>query len=409
MIQRPSPARLERSLRYYSWYAGICGAYFWMPVFVLYFSTVVALRQVFLLESIYYATVFALEVPSGYLSDTLGRKHTLLISTACLCASYTLFVIGGSFAVLAAAQALLAAGFACASGTDTSLHYALLAALRREQEYGPREARLAARTRVISAAAAITGGVCAWIGEYRLAYLLSLGAAVYALVLVALVVDPEFSSIRKRAIAPFRQLRAVVDALRTPPLGYLFAFVVAMTALNHVPYEFYQLSVRAVIATLTHERAALREITPLVSGIHLCATMLIGAIGARIASGARDRLGTKSVLLSVALLQLSIVALLISRGSAIVVALVTLRSVPAAVMQPVTRAHVAPLVAPTLRATYFSIQSLAGRLAFALLLVVFSVVPGDGYRSSLVVALAVGTVAVATLALVPLHRDRSRP
>ena len=137
--------------------------------------------------------------------------------------------------------------------------------------------------------------------------------------------------------------------------------------------------------------------------------MLIGAIGARIASSSRDRVGTKGVLLSVALLQLSIVALLIARGSAIGIALVTLRSVPAAVMQPVTRAHVAPLVTPTLRATYFSIQSLAGRLAFALLLIVFSVVPGDGYRSSLVAALAVGTVAVGTLALVPLHRDRSRP
>lgn len=200
-MQQPLPTTLSRSLRYYSWYAGISGAYFWMPV----------------------------------------------------------FVIGGSFAVLAAAQALLATGFACASGTDTSLHYALLAALRREQEYSAREARLAARTRVITAAAAITGGVCAWIGEYRLAYALSLGAAVYSLVLVTLIVDTEFSLVRKRTIAPLRQLRAVVDALRTPPLGYLFAFVVAMTALNHVPYEFYQLSVRAFIDSLTHERAALQR------------------------------------------------------------------------------------------------------------------------------------------------------
>jgi MFS family permease len=96
--------QLNRSLKSYSWYIVFTRAYFWTPLFVLYFSTVVTLKQIFLLEAIYYASVFFLEVPSGYFSDYFGRKRTLLISTACLTISYLLFFRGGSFSIFAAAQ-----------------------------------------------------------------------------------------------------------------------------------------------------------------------------------------------------------------------------------------------------------------------------------------------------------------
>ena len=91
----------------------------------LYFLARLPLVQVLQLEAIYYACVVLLEVPSGWFSDRIGRRPTLLISKAAHLVSALLFAASGEgdFVLLAAAQLFLAAGFAFTSGTDaTFLH-----------------------------------------------------------------------------------------------------------------------------------------------------------------------------------------------------------------------------------------------------------------------------------------------
>ncbi|MDP6484806.1 MAG: hypothetical protein QGH70_13325 [Nitrospinota bacterium] len=84
-------AGLERNVRLYPWYAVAFNTFFWMPVFFLYFSAQFSLENVLRLEAVYYAAVVLLEVPSGYFSDTHGRRKTLLVSSAALVFAYALF------------------------------------------------------------------------------------------------------------------------------------------------------------------------------------------------------------------------------------------------------------------------------------------------------------------------------
>ena len=140
--------RAHRNLRLYPFYVGGVAFYAWMPVFFLYFASQVSLADVLVLEAIYYATVVALEVPSGYFSDRVGRRPTLIIAAAALVASYLAFVFAGSFAGLALGQVLLAVGLSFNSGTDTSFHLASLEAAGRSDRYAEREASLGASSRV---------------------------------------------------------------------------------------------------------------------------------------------------------------------------------------------------------------------------------------------------------------------
>jgi MFS family permease len=112
---------LERNLELYPRFLAAQNLLFWMPVFFLYLTSLVSLEQALALESLYYLGVVLLEVPSGYFSDRLGRRPTLVIAALCWCASYLLFAAAGSFASLAVAQLLLAAGWAFNSGTDSSI------------------------------------------------------------------------------------------------------------------------------------------------------------------------------------------------------------------------------------------------------------------------------------------------
>ena len=94
-----------------------------LPIFFLFFNQMVSLQEVLLLESVYYISVVCIEVPSGYFSDSIGRKKTLTISSILFVVAYLAFGIATSFMSLAVAQVFLAAALSFRSGTDTSFDY----------------------------------------------------------------------------------------------------------------------------------------------------------------------------------------------------------------------------------------------------------------------------------------------
>ena len=400
--------RLERNLRLYPGYQLVLGFWPWIPVFFLYFSTRLSLDRVLLLESIYYAAVVLLELPSGYFSDRVGRRPTLLVSAACFIASYGLFYAGSSFAAFALAQGLLAAGFAFNSGTDTSLHFDSLAALDRAHEYGQREARAARMGFLAGALGALTGGLAASFA-LRLAYGLSLVSSVLLLGIVLAMAEPHPAEGRPRPAAPriLGQLRACLAQLRRPDLAWLFAFAVAMTVLIHIPYELYQpyldlLAVRRGGTSWAWGSGTLP--VPLASGLIMAASMLIGSWVAARSIRFADRRGTVVTLM----LGLGFLVLLTGVMGRVlagwVVGLILLRNVARALMVAPLNAAVTPRLPEGQRATYLSIQSLAGRLAFSLTLVALSRLVGadaqPGWAElSRLLSLGAGLGAIGLMAL----------
>ena len=111
---------LRRNLKLYPWYVGLFHAYFWLPIYFLFFNSKLELSEVLYLASIYFVSVVVIEVPSGWFSDQFGRRKTLITASVFLCLAYTLFLFANSFEAFAVAQIFLAGGIAFNSGTDTS-------------------------------------------------------------------------------------------------------------------------------------------------------------------------------------------------------------------------------------------------------------------------------------------------
>ncbi len=220
----------RRNLRLYPWYVAGGSFFAWMPVFFLYFSTQVPLPQVLAREAIYYASVVLSEVPSGYYSDRVGRRPTLIISAGALVAAYTTFWLASSFAALGCAQVLLAVGLAFNSGTDTSFHLATLEELGEADRYADGEAKLVSLTFAVGAAAAVAGGAIGLV-DLRLAYGLALLGAVVALV-AALAFAPLERAPDERSTSLMGSLRSCLALARTPRLGRFFAAAVVATVIN---------------------------------------------------------------------------------------------------------------------------------------------------------------------------------
>jgi predicted MFS family arabinose efflux permease len=349
---------LERNVRLYPWYGAFTSAYFWLPTFFLFFNSKVPVEDVLRLEAIYYFSVVLLEVPSGYYSDRFGRRRTLILSSLFFIFSYGLFLLSDSFFALACAQAFLAAGIAFNSGTDTSFHYDSLLDLGEEESYAEREGRVAHLSFLASALSALLGGIFG-VYDLRFPYLLSLLCAGSLFVMVVLFVEP--SQKRRTELVFLPQIWACLSYLRVRKLFWLFTFSILMVVLNHVPYEFYQPYLRA----LGGNEWISTERVPAFSGFHSFLVMIIASIAAKRSIGAMEKWGLSKLLISCALLQISIICMMAFFLHPVVGILLLLRSVPRALMTAPLNAAISPLIKSEHRATYLSIQSLMGRLTFS--------------------------------------------
>lgn len=348
------------NLRIYPWYVALFNAHFWMPVFFLYFLQHVSMSEVLRLEAIYYLAVVILEVPSGYFSDRFGRRPTLLIACSSLLLAYAGFFFGSSFGDFALAQVCLAGGLAFNSGADTSLHYDSLVAVGQEHTYPQREAKIVQKTILASGLAAVVGGAAGLI-DLRYAYGLSAGTATAAFVAALRMQEPQSHLKTLLPEKPIKQIKLCLQLLRHPLLAWVFAFYVLMTVLNHIPYEFYQ----PYLGLLFAEIAFLGSEVSLSTGLHFGVAMLVAAGFAGYSDRISRRFGLIKLLLGVAAFQTLTILVMGWTLHFLVVGLILCRSVPRALMTAPINAAIAPLIGSAQRATFLSMQSLAGRLAFS--------------------------------------------
>jgi hypothetical protein len=355
---------LQLNIRLYPWFRAAADGHAWITVFFLYMSQSLPLEQVIELSAVYYLSVFLLEVPSGYFSDRIGRRATLLMAAGALIGSYSCFIVGAGFWWFAAGQFLLAAGIAMQSGTDTAFHYDSLKALGRESEYARREASAEQWGLIMLALATLCGGLLGLI-DLRLAYVFSLISATAMALLVWRFTEPKHADETTALPQSFISVvSSCIHRLRDPLLGWIFLVVIVLYALAHIVYEFYQ----PYITLLQLPWLEASSSAPLISGLVISISMFGGALGARASISWQARLGLVGVLAVAMFIQLGLVAAMAVALSPAVLALVSLRNFPMALVHAPVRAAIAPRITRAQRATYLSLQGLAERLFFALLL-----------------------------------------
>ncbi len=368
----------RRTADLYQWYATLAEASFWVPVFFLYLAAYLPLDAVLLLEAAYFFSVVVIEVPSGWFSDRLGRRPTMLIggflsalSHGLMCAGPSL-AVGGSiesplFYVFGAALVLRAGGMAFRSGTDTALHYDALLACGLHREFAAREARASRRRFYGAAVAAFVGGGAALI-DLRVPYFLSFFAAIGLLAVVFTMREPSAHAESRSRANLLRQVGACAAQWKCGALLLLFLYAAMMIVLNHVPYEYFQ----PYIETVLGEGGKAVAAVPAVAGVHVAVTFgIAGWVGAR-SIKLRDRTSLCFVLFLATALQAALIGLMWMWVSVPVMVLLLLRSCPRALMTPPLNAAVTGAVPTHLRATYLSMQSLAGRLSFSGVLVLLT-------------------------------------
>lgn len=354
---------LERNVRMIPLHGALTHALVWLPVFVLFTRARFDLDGALLLASLYYLFVVVLEVPSGWMSDRIGRTPTLRLAALAWVIAHACFLIGDdSFVLVLVGQFFMAAGFASLSGTDVTFHFDTLEALGRAHLYTRRQGTVAAIGYLSTAASAITGGLLGLV-DLRLAFVASLTLAVAQLVVAWLLTEPP---VDHRADPLLRQLRSCVGYLRHRYLAWIFFYGIVLVTLEHVAFTLAQPWLTDVLDRTADDLGA----TPLLSGVVFAATATVGALAARAVAPLSERYGAAGTLIGLGAVSATIVTGMALSTSALVLGLVALRSVQGAAAPVLISAAIAPLTARQHRATLLSLDSLAGRLGYGLVLLV---------------------------------------
>ena len=354
----------SRNVALYPWFKFAQNLLFWQATWFLFFQNELSGAEAILLYAIYDLATTLLEVPSGWISDRIGRRPTLILSSVFGGVACLVLASGDTFSAFILGQVLLGASIAFVSGTDSATLFEALAADGRESEVEAQELKAWRATFTALAVSAVIGGLAALWSE-RLPFVMS-GVAFAAATLVAFrFAEPPRVQDTASNLA---RLRDIPRALSNPALAWIFALAVLMYGYSHIPFVFGQPFILEALSDLGWAGEA-----PVVSGGVSATMMIVSVLTSLIALRLRHALGLPGVLLLAFGLQVALAAVLAASNAAIVIAVLFLRMVPSSLSGPFILARIQPLLQDRTRATYLSVQSLVSRIVFAISLWLASV------------------------------------
>ncbi len=369
--------RLERNLRLIQWHELLVRTNPWIAVFVLFTRSNFDLDGAIRLAGIYYLFVVVFEVPSGWMSDRLGRVPTLRIAAASWMVCHTCFILGAnSFTVVAAGQAFLALGYASLSGTDVTFHFDTLEALERPNEFGDRQATITSRGLVVAGIGALVGGAVG-LADLRLAFAASLGLAIAQLVVAMAFTEPPHVG---AAPGLLRQVGECLSYLRRAPLAWIFGYGIAMVVLEHVAFTLLQ----PWLTEALHRTPDQLGRTPLLSGALVAVVSVVGAFFARSSVRMSRAFGLRTTLIGLGALSALIVTTMAATTSILVVIVIAFRSAQGSAAPVLISAAAAPQLQQRHRATFLSLDSLGGRLSYGTILLFVATDIGNDVSAGLV-------------------------
>lgn len=389
---------MARNIALYPWFKFLQNLIFWQATWFLFFQSELSAAQAILIYVFYDMAATILEVPSGYMSDRLGRRVTLIVSAVAGLVATAMQAFGEGYLIFALAQIALGAHIAFASGTDSALLYESLDAEGRAEETEAQELRAWRFTFAALMLSAVAGGAMALWG-LRLPYVAT-AVAFALLILVALrLKEPPVQRVSESG--EVGRIKTLGAALTQPVLVWLFVLSLVMYAYSHIPFVFGQ---PFVLNALTDMGLAAQA--PLVTGTVTAVMMGISIMTSWLAPSVREKIGLPGILLVAFGLQIVIAAGLAATASVLAIALLLLRMVPDSLSRPFILARIQPLLPSQTRATYLSIKSLAGRILFALSLFAASTsashvgqMPHEEIRAILAAYAGFGLVVFIGLAL----------
>ncbi len=131
-----------------------------------------------------------LEVPTGVLSDLIGRKTTIVLGQIGSIFAIVYYAIGGSFIFLAIGAILEGLAHSFFSGNNSALLYDSLKEEGKEEQYSEYEGKTSSMFQVALAISALVGSITLGFESFQFLFWLSVVPQVVGLILAFQIIEP---------------------------------------------------------------------------------------------------------------------------------------------------------------------------------------------------------------------------
>ncbi len=133
-------------------------AWFWQGIWLLFYLRVTNYAGVGLLEASMFFIGFLLEVPTGAISDLLGKKNNLVVAFFLYSVGNLIMAMSNSYEMLVFSVFVLVIGGALYSGTAQAIVYDSLKTIKKEDDFEKVQSRIESNSLLFMAIASIVGG-----------------------------------------------------------------------------------------------------------------------------------------------------------------------------------------------------------------------------------------------------------
>lgn len=191
--------------------------WFILPNWVFYFAQFISIPHIGIIDGVSKLVSVVLEVPSGAVSDLLGKKNTLIFGNAALIASCLILTHSTHFVPLLIGNIVMFVGFAFISGSKEALLYDSLKDIREEKQYNEVLGKVTSIATFATIVSIFLGGLL-----YRFspnypfyAWMITCGLAIVTLMLMQ---EPTMDDPHVSLSAYLSKLRTGVHSIFTKPV-----------------------------------------------------------------------------------------------------------------------------------------------------------------------------------------------
>ncbi|MGE4352400.1 MAG: MFS transporter [Bdellovibrionales bacterium] len=215
-------------------------ASFWLiaPMLVPYYeANGLSASDVYLIQAYFAGFLLLSEVPSGYISDVMGHKKTLIMASVFMPLGIVIYVLNHSFWGFVFAEVFLALNASLRSGTDSALLYNSLKDMEGEKDYAKVEGTAFFYQQAGHSLGDILGGVTTMV-SLRFTFWINALTASFLLPLSLGLTAPSQKKQNKQALRlHVRDLvRAVKYCGRHKMVRYASIYLAAITGLHIFAY-----------------------------------------------------------------------------------------------------------------------------------------------------------------------------
>lgn len=148
-----------------------------------------SLTEILVLQGLFSVASVVMEYPSGYISDRLGYRASLLIATLFGILGWSFYLVAATFTGVLLAELMLGVCYAFISGSDSALLFETLRAGGREEQYARCDGRMTGWGQIGEAGGALFAGLL-YATAPLLPFVLQIGVWSLALLLALSLCEP---------------------------------------------------------------------------------------------------------------------------------------------------------------------------------------------------------------------------